>query len=81
MPVIPTRTMPSLHSVTTTARIFRDGNAWCATGPGFVDPQESAFGCGASPKEAYDRWFERALLDPYWAGMIIPAFQDFRIEQ
>jgi hypothetical protein len=29
-----------------------DGNAWCATGAGFVDLQESPAGFGDSPREA-----------------------------
>lgn len=33
-------------------RVFRDGNAWCATSSGFVNLQESPAGFGASPMEA-----------------------------
>ena len=30
-------------------RVFRDGEAWCAVGPGFVNIQESACGFGSTP--------------------------------
>lgn len=29
-----------------------DGDMWCATGPGFVDLQESKAGFGKTPREA-----------------------------
>jgi hypothetical protein len=62
-------------------RIFRDGNAWCATGPGFIDPVVSAFGCGDTPQEAYLRWCQRALADPTWEGVTIPRLDKFKIEK
>ena len=33
-------------------RIFKDGDAWCATGQGFVNLQESLAGFGANPLDA-----------------------------
>jgi hypothetical protein len=30
----------------TPVQVFRDGNAWCATGPGFTNLQESPAGFG-----------------------------------
>ena len=33
-------------------RVFKDGDAWCATGAGFVNLQESIAGFGDSPTEA-----------------------------
>ncbi len=35
-----------------TSRVFRDGDAWCAVHPGFVNLQESPAGFGATPDEA-----------------------------
>jgi hypothetical protein len=64
-----------------TGRIFRDGDAWCATGPGFIDPVVSAFGCGDTPQEAYLRWCQRALADPVWEGLPIPRLDKFKIEK
>lgn len=39
-------------------RIFRDGNAWCATEDDFLDLQASPAGFGDTPTEA-----ARALID------------------
>ena len=33
-------------------RVFRDGNAWCAVGPDFVNLQESPAGFGDTPDAA-----------------------------
>ena len=33
-------------------RVFKDGDAWCATGAGFVNLQESLAGFGDSPTAA-----------------------------
>lgn len=33
-------------------RVFMDGDAWCATGLGFINLQESRAGFGPSPQEA-----------------------------
>jgi hypothetical protein len=33
-------------------RVFTDGAAWCATGPGFINLQESNAGFGELPAEA-----------------------------
>jgi hypothetical protein len=35
-------------------RVFRDGSAWCATMPDFIDLQQSKAGFGATPQEAID---------------------------
>ena len=67
----------SLHPAKATGKVFRDGNGWCATGPGFINPAESASDA-VIPRSG--PMTECALADPYWAGMIIPAFQNFRIE-
>ena len=33
-------------------RVYLDGGSWCATGPGFVNLQESPAGFGRTPREA-----------------------------
>ena len=40
-------------------RCFRDGDQWCAVGPGFVNLQESPAGFGDTPIQA-----RRALVEP-----------------
>ena len=61
-------------------RIFKEGDAWCVRGPGFIDPVVSAFGCGDTPKEAYERWAADAAKREEWRGRRIPQFEEFSIE-
>jgi hypothetical protein len=39
----------------TDINVYLDGNAWCATGEGFTNIQESPCGFGRSPQEAVDK--------------------------
>jgi hypothetical protein len=61
-------------------RIFKDGDAWCAVGPEFVDPAASVSGWGDSPTEAYIDWCRRSLLDHERRDQLLPLFADFQIE-
>lgn len=36
------------------SRVFKDGNAWCAVYPDFINLQESIAGYGDTPEEARD---------------------------
>ena len=62
-----------LHILERRGRIYRDG-------PDFEDPAVSAFGCGGTPREAYDRWRERALMDRTWNDRRVPLFEEFALE-
>lgn len=63
-------------------RIFRDGNAWGAIGPNFVDIQESPSGWGPTPREAYERFIRKPeFIDWRKANDLpLPAFEEFEIE-
>lgn len=62
-------------------RIFRDGNAWIATGPGFIDPVVSVFGTGPTPLEAYHAWVKDASRHHERLTGPVPAFEAFEVEQ
>jgi hypothetical protein len=57
--------------------LFRDGDAWCAVGPDFVDLQRSPAGFGATQQEAVRAlWVElRKAGWPDW----LPALSDFAV--
>lgn len=74
------RKAAAIHIVEAKPRIFRDGNAWCATGPDFCDPAIDPLGCGDTPEEAYYRWHRRAMEDSAWKAREKPRFEEFAIE-
>ena len=56
MTVRPTGRGDRFFSAVPTAKphVFRDGNAWCATWPDFIDLQQSSAGFGDTPEEAIE---------------------------
>lgn len=53
-------------------KVFRDGNQWCAVGPGFVDLQESDAGFGDD--------IEGAIADLKEKVAIVPKLSKFEID-
>lgn len=63
--------------VSTGYHLFKDGNAWCAVGPNFVNLQESDAGFGDTPERAFNAWryANRNNISPD----LMPVFADFKL--
>jgi hypothetical protein len=60
-------------------RIFKDGDAWCAVGREFVDPQSSITGWGDTPDGAYLDWCARAAKSLAYFNRVLALLADFEL--
>jgi len=59
--------------------IFRDGNAWCAVGPHFVDLMQLKAGFGDTPDAAIVALRGELDHDPWWRNKPLPTLDKFTI--
>lgn len=61
--------------------VFRDGSAWCAVGPHFIDLMKSDAAFGDTPEEAVTGL--RAVLSRqrWWENKPLPQFGEFTIHK
>lgn len=59
--------------------VFRDGSAWCAVGPHFIDLMKSDAAFGDTPEQAVEGL--RAILakDAFWNNKPRPTFEEFTV--
>jgi hypothetical protein len=58
--------------------LLRDGDAWCAVGPEFVDLQRSPAGFGDTPEEAVKALRAELRRDGY-PDNALPKLRDFTV--
>jgi hypothetical protein len=59
--------------------LLRDGDAWAAVGPDFVDLQQSPAGFGATPEEAVGA-LRAALRKAGYPDHSLPRLGDFKVQ-
>jgi hypothetical protein len=61
--------------------IFRDGAAWCAVGPHFIDLMKSDAGFGDTPEEAVAEFHSVLRRDSWWQNKPLPTMDEFEVHQ
>jgi hypothetical protein len=61
--------------------VFRDGAAWCAVGPHFIDLMQSKAGFGDTPEIAVDALKAAVSKEPWWRDKAFPDFNKFKVHQ
>jgi len=59
--------------------IFRDGPAWCAVGPHFIDLMKSDAGFGDTPEEAVAELTSKFANQSWWRNKPMPKFEEFTL--
>lgn len=59
--------------------IFRDGNAWCAVGPHFIDMMKSDIGFGETIGEAHLALKRVAEKSVWWRDKTFPPLERFTV--
>jgi hypothetical protein len=60
--------------------IFRDGNAWCAVGPHFIDLMKSNAGFGDTPQDAVNELCKKFEGQSWWRNKALPTLDEFKID-
>jgi hypothetical protein len=58
--------------------VFKDGDAWCAVGPEYVDLQRSPAGFGYTKADAV-KALRGELREAGWPDSALPALSNFRV--
>lgn len=61
--------------------VFRDGNAWCAVGPHFIDLMQSDAAFGDTPEIAVENLRIQVAGQRWWQDKVFPAFDKFTVHQ
>lgn len=59
--------------------VFRDGSAWCAVGPHFVDLMQSDAGFGNTPNDAIIELHGKFVRQAWWKDKALPMRNEFTI--
>jgi hypothetical protein len=59
--------------------VYRDGNAWCAVGPHFIDLMKSDAGFGDTPEAAVDDLRGALAKQEWWRNKVLPTFDKFTV--
>jgi hypothetical protein len=60
--------------------LLKDGNAWCAVGPDFIDLQQSPAGFGATQAAAVGA-LRIKLRRRGWLYRLLPALEEFEVHE
>jgi hypothetical protein len=61
--------------------LFKDGTAWCAVGPHFIDLMKSDAGFGETQAEAVADLHVQMSMDPWWNNKTRPTLDKFTVHQ
>jgi hypothetical protein len=59
--------------------LFRDGDAWCAVGPHFIDLMKSYAGFGDTKEDAVRGLHARMRSDRWWDNKVLPEVAAFTV--
>jgi len=61
--------------------LFRDGSAWCAVGPHFIDLMKSKAGFGDTREDAVADLCTQLTMDPWWRNKALPTLDKFTVHR
>jgi hypothetical protein len=71
--------MPLPHEISSGFHLYKDGDAWCAVGPTFVDLQQSVAGFGDTMIDAVNDLWRQLKTEPSWRDQEPPNFHQFKV--
>lgn len=69
------------HDITHGYHLFKDGAAWCAVGPHFVDLMASDAGFGITKEQAVEALHRRMRKDRWWNDKVLPPLGKFFVHE
>lgn len=68
-----------MHAYSRGFHIFRDGTAWCAVGPQFIDLMASDTGFGDTLETAVSDLNSVLSRRRWWQDKVLPTLKDFTV--